>query len=78
LTDDTARPLSGITVNFTVGSQSCSATTNVTGVASCTIAKLTQKPGNHALTASFAGTADYLVSSTNVTFTTYEETISPR
>ena len=46
----------------------CFGTTNLVGVASCTITKLTQKPGNYFLTASFAGNGDYLASSVNLAF----------
>jgi hypothetical protein len=55
-------------VTFTLGAQSCSATTNAAGVASCAIAKLSEKPGNYTLETSFAGTADYLSSAANVGF----------
>ena len=56
-------------MTFTLGSQGCSATTNASGVATCTIAKLTAKTGGSAVNANFAGTADYLVSSSSVAFT---------
>lgn len=69
LTDDAGRSLAGRAVTFTLGSQGCSATTNASGVATCTIAKLTEKTGGYAVNANFAGTADYLVSSSSVAFT---------
>jgi hypothetical protein len=68
LTDDMSRNLGGMTVLFNLGSQSCSGVTDGSGTATCTIAKLTQKPGNHTLTSSFAGNGDYVPSSTSVTF----------
>lgn len=42
------------TVKFTAGSQSCSATTNASGVASCSVV-VNQAPGGYTVTASFAG-----------------------
>ena len=68
LTDDSARSLAGLAVTFTLGSQGCSATTNASGVATCTIGKLSQKSGSYAVDANFAGTADYIVSSASVAF----------
>lgn len=67
-TDDMSRGLSGFTVNFTLGSQGCSGTTDSTGVASCTITKLNQNPGNYPVKASFGGNADYLPSSASAAF----------
>lgn len=69
LTDDSGRPLSGMNVTFSLGSQGCSAVTNSTGVASCTIAKLTEKNGNYIQTDSFAGTVNYLASMASIGFT---------
>jgi hypothetical protein len=66
LTDDMGRPVAGKTVTFTLGTQGCTGTTNSVGVASCTIAKVTQKPGNYFPTVSFAGNGDYLASSANL------------
>jgi hypothetical protein len=68
LTDDMYRGLGGLTVNFTLGSQGCSAVTNSSGIASCTITKLVQNPGNYLVTASFGGNADYLLSSASTAF----------
>jgi hypothetical protein len=68
LTDDMGRPVAGKTVTFTLGTQGCTGTTNSVGVASCTIAKVTQKPGNYFPTVSFAGNGDYLASSANLAF----------
>ena len=61
-------PLSGQTVVLKVGTQSCTATTNSAGSASCQV-KLTQTPGSVALTATFAGTSKYLPASASGTFT---------
>lgn len=47
--------ISGATVNFTVGSQSCNAVTNASGIASCFL--ILSTIGNFTLTATFAGTA---------------------
>jgi hypothetical protein len=70
LTDDLGRPLAGKTVQFSFGAglQGCSAVTNLSGSASCTIAKLTEKPGNYTLTTSFAGDSNYLPASVGVAF----------
>jgi hypothetical protein len=69
LTDDTGRAVAGRTVQFTLGTQGCSGVTSSAGIANCTIPKLEQKPGNYLLTGAFAGSADYLGSSTTVGFT---------
>src|SRR5262249_33717951 len=42
------------TVSFTIGSQSCSATTNASGVAICSVV-LSQAAGNYTVTANFSG-----------------------
>ncbi len=73
LTDaSTSAPLSGKTIDFTLGSQSCSDTTNGSGDASCSIV-LTQIPGPYTVTASFGGTAVYDVSSDSHAFTIQKE-----
>jgi hypothetical protein len=59
LTDDLGRPLSGKAVAFTLGTQGCAGTTIANGTVSCSIAKLTQKPGAYPFTGQFAGDADY-------------------
>jgi hypothetical protein len=68
LTDDSGRALPGMTVTFTLGTQSCSGVTNATGVATCTIAKLVQKTGAYTLTSKYAGNGDYLATTTNTAF----------
>lgn len=69
LTDDAGRSLAGSAVTFTLGSQGCTATTNASGIATCTIAKLNQKSGSHGVNATFAGTANYVASSSSAAFT---------
>jgi hypothetical protein len=68
LADDSGRALSGMTITFTLGTQSCTGVTNVTGVASCTIAKLSEKTGTYTLTSTYAGNGDYLATTTNTAF----------
>ncbi|MDE3065528.1 MAG: Ig-like domain repeat protein, partial [Acidobacteriota bacterium] len=68
LSDDAERTLVGQTVSFTLGTQGCVATTDASGSASCTIAKLTQKSGTYVVVVAFAGTGDYLASSTTGSF----------
>jgi sugar lactone lactonase YvrE len=60
-------PITGATVAFQVGSQSCSGTTDSTGFASCTIVD-NQTPGAYTATASFAGNSTYGASSTSNSF----------
>ena len=57
-------PITGATVAFQLGSQSCSGTTDSTGFASCTIVD-NQTPGAYTATASFAGNSTYGASSTS-------------
>jgi hypothetical protein len=75
LTDPaTSMPVPGATVNFTLGSQGCTATTDITGTAACTIV-LNQVPGSYTVNASYAGNGLLLGSSDSVPFTiTREET----
>ncbi len=75
LTDTgTSGPLSGKSITFTIGGQSCSAPTNLSGDASCSIT-LTQTPGGYTVNASFAGDAVYADSSVSQPFSiTKEET----
>ena len=47
----------GETIHFTLGTQSCNAVTNASGVASCTISPTA--PGQLTMTASYAGNATY-------------------
>lgn len=68
LVDELNQPVSGRTVVFTLGSQSISAATNVSGVATATI-KLNQKQGTYTVSASFAEDGKYLESTDSKTFT---------
>jgi hypothetical protein len=75
--EDGDSPIPDETVTFRIGSSvtdTCSATTSSSGVASCGI-RLTQAPGSYAVTASFAGDAVYKADTDSSTFTiTREET----
>jgi hypothetical protein len=68
-------PIEGKTIKFTLGvGDSCSAETNSSGEASCSITP-TQKAGPYMITASFEGDTDYLSSTDSKAFTiTKEET----
>jgi hypothetical protein len=69
-----AAPILGVTLSFALGTQSCSAQTDINGQASCAII-LNQVPGNYMVTTSFAGNGLFLASSTSKAFTiTREET----
>jgi Bacterial Ig-like domain (group 3) len=59
--------ISGRTITFTLGSQSCSGTTDAYGIAKCTI-RIAQPPGDYTLTAVFTGDDDLEPSSDSVTF----------
>jgi PKD repeat protein len=71
LLDATGTPLSGRTINFTLGTQSASATTDANGAAATTL-KLAQKNGTYTVSASFAPAGDdtsrYHGSGANATF----------
>jgi len=71
LVDATGTPLAGRTINFSLGTQSASATTNANGVAATTL-KLTQKNGTYTVSAAFApaggDVSGYLGSQTSATF----------
>jgi hypothetical protein len=69
-----ATPVPGATITFTLGAQSCTATTDLTGRAVCVIT-LNQAPGNYTVNASYAGNGLLLASSASSPFTiTREET----
>ena len=71
---ETSGPLSGQTLSFTLGSQSCSGVTDAFGFASCDLV-LNQVPGGYTVTASFAGDSVYAPSSDSTPFEiTREET----
>ena len=59
---DGGGPISGKNITFTLGSgDTCSATTNGVGSASCSITP-TQQPGSYAITATFGSDTDYVSS----------------
>jgi len=72
-------PIAGRTISFQIGASTtdvCSATTDATGTASCSITP-TQAPSDHTVTASFAGDSIYKASSdTSQTFTISKEETS--
>ncbi len=69
LTDQTnGLPIPNASVQFTLGSQGCTALTNAAGLASCTLV-LDQCAGSYTVKASFAGSALYLPSSDSKPFT---------
>ncbi len=68
------QPIPNATVQFTLGSQTCTATTNASGVASCTLV-LDQCGGSYTVKADFAGSTLYKPSTDSKPFTvTAEET----
>lgn len=75
LTDQAnGQPIANASVQFTLGTQSCTATTNAAGVASCTLT-LDQCAGSYTVKANFAGSSLYQPSSDSKPFTvTAEET----
>jgi subtilase family serine protease len=69
LLDISADPIAGVagqTVTFTLGSTSCTATTNATGMASCSITP--SQAGATALTASFAGNTQASSATASIVF----------
>lgn len=68
LVDELNQPVNNGTILFTLGTQSVSAQTNASGLATATI-KLSQKHGTYTVTASFAGSDKYTLSSSSQTFT---------
>ncbi len=69
LTDQVnGQPIPNASVQFTLGSQSCMASTNAAGLASCTLV-LDQCAGSYTVKANFAGSALYLPSSDSKPFT---------
>jgi hypothetical protein len=72
----TSAPLPDETVTFTLGSQSCTGTTDANGHAECSIT-LDQVPGSYTANASFTGNAAYNPSSGSAAFAiTREDTAS--
>jgi hypothetical protein len=55
LTDGIGAPVVGRTVTFTLGTQGCNGTTNLAGVASCSILSVNQDAGPYTLAVQYAG-----------------------
>jgi hypothetical protein len=73
LTDPaTSLPVPGATVTFTLGSQTCAATTDLTGRATCVLT-LDQVPGSYTVTANYGGNGLLLPSSASSPFTITRE-----
>jgi len=67
-----ASPVAGEMLTFTLGSQSCSGTTDATGAASCSFV-INQAPGASSVVVSFAGDGLLLPSTTTAPFTINQE-----
>jgi kumamolisin len=70
-----ATALLGQTISFTLGSSSCQAITNSNGIASCSLTPNTG--GIQTLSASFAGTAQYVASNASIGFNAMAPTPAP-
>ncbi|MBV8480950.1 MAG: Ig-like domain repeat protein, partial [Actinobacteria bacterium] len=68
LTDGSGNPLAGQTVTLSLPDESCSATTDSHGNASCPVTVL-ETPGPYTLTASFAGAGNYAAATGTAPFT---------
>jgi M6 family metalloprotease-like protein len=68
----TNAPVPSATVNFTLGTQSCLATTNASGHASCSFV-VTQHPGSYTASASFGGDPTYNAANGSSGFTIAQE-----
>jgi hypothetical protein len=75
LTGAAGGPVAFAPIAFTLGSQSCRAFTDPTGVASCPI-RLLQKPGSYTVVASFAGDGEFLPARVSVPFTINREEVT--
>ncbi len=75
LTDYQGNVLASQPLSLSLGSQSCQATTDATGSASCTIT-LAQDPGSLPVTVTFAGSSRYLASSGSAVFAVSPEATS--
>lgn len=70
----TSAPVSGQTITFSIGTQSCPGVTTAAGFASCPLT-LNQASGPYTVTANFAGAGNFQASSASASFTiTREET----
>ena len=78
LTDVSARPaaaLSGQMINFSLGSSTCTALTGANGSATCPLTP--SQVGTSTLTASFAGTGQYVASTESVAFHVTAAAVTP-
>jgi hypothetical protein len=69
LTQAGGTPLAGRTVTFTLGSQTCTATTDADGLVTCTIADVTQDAGATTVVASYGGDTATNPTSASASFT---------
>lgn len=69
----TSAPIPGAAVTLTLGSQSCAATTNASGHASCTLTINQDPPGPGTVSAAFAGDSAYNSASGSAPFTVNQE-----
>ena len=69
----TSAPVPGAPVTFTLGSQSCGATTDTAGHASCTLVITQDPPGPGSVSGAFAGDTAYNSASTSASFTIKQE-----
>jgi hypothetical protein len=69
----TSVPIPYQNVDLSLGSQSCSATTDTVGHAQCTIFSINQDPGSYTASASFAGDSAYNSASASSGFTINQE-----
>ena len=72
LAETNGAALSGQSLTFTLGTQTCGATTSFFGIASCTIV-IAQGAGSTMVSVQFAGTTKYRLSTTSTTFTITRE-----
>jgi kumamolisin len=78
LTDVSQNPnvaVSGQTINFTAGSQNCGAETNAQGIATCQVTA--SSTGIETLSASFAGTGQYVASNSSTGFNVVASAATP-
>ena len=68
----TSQGVSGKSISFSVGAESCSGTTDANGVASCAVT-LADTPGSYTASASFAGDSTYEPSGATASFTVTRE-----
>lgn len=64
----TGNPVVSDPISFTLGAQSCTATTDATGLAQCVVV-LQQRPGTYTVTADFAGDGTHAAATVSVPFT---------